>query len=107
MDDSLMNDSVFDVDDEGGSSDFVPEPAPVWISPPTHTHDLDPDSYCPVAPDPWNSSGMNFNAFGRFSVESQSQILSSSHRDSTWIMNCIPYWTLTAISWMDGISHWI
>ncbi|KAJ6107024.1 DNA topoisomerase II eukaryotic-type [Penicillium capsulatum] len=28
MDDSLMDDSVFDIDDEGGSSDFVPEPAP-------------------------------------------------------------------------------
>jgi hypothetical protein len=33
MDDSVMDDDIFDVESDAASSDFVPEPAPVSISP--------------------------------------------------------------------------
>lgn len=31
MDDSIMDDDIFDVESDAGSSDFVPEPAPVGL----------------------------------------------------------------------------
>lgn len=31
MDDSILDDSVFDMDSDGGSSDFVPQDAPVCL----------------------------------------------------------------------------